>query len=341
MKDSYVGNGMYLTKDDVSGAINELHAEYGRSKKMSRKDMRNLVLSNTREPGTALGWGDGILKTVEQLSNGYAPRAGQSSTQQMIDEYVASYPPDRVYLTAPAGNAEIPSESEQAGMLSGDDAAFEIARITMAHNAPRMQFDLNKAVSDTSPKTSSVRLSQSQRLHDEEVKLTSDAAEDEVLRLCAKHGIGTKAVSVATGKKQRHADSEIARLSAENSKYFVGLATDYSGDDSIDQQVSFKRLDGAPVCRGCGHEVTGRYCGDCGLKLPDLTLDDERGVGHQRPSKAGRQIAGHVNVAAEVERLSKLAGADSSGGSTTLRPLSRAAQAAGRAASRPGHTGGR
>ena len=171
------------------------------------------------------------------------------------------------------------------------------------------------------------RSSQGERLYDDssELMLTSAATEADV-------------------------DAIVMRLSqGPAGRRAFGLSGPYRTDDVTDppdgastsdlsQRVSYPAADAdrlAPrprqTAQHLGTDPDAKFCPECGAPV----MQDE--PPSQDPATAGRQVAGGLDVQAEVDRLSRLAVADSSGNRSDP-PKSAAVRDAETARARPGHT---
>ena len=339
-------------------------SEFAAQQNLSKRQAHQLILSHATDRHSAAGWVQAIAKVTREL---------QAARQRgdILHEHEVLYPAfaadgPKLALSRPAGNADVPAEQElrftdpamadaEAARILGDAASRKANRSIAAILA---ESSVSSSTSFGSSDFALSRSSQGERLYDDALiftsPVTSQAELDQSLVHLARSGKeGATALGLVQGDSPSatgaEVDSIVMRLSATPAgRRAFGLSGPDRTDDVTDspdgvstsdlsQRVSYQAAGAdrlAPrLCETAQHLVTdpdAKFCPACGSPV----VSDEPG---QDPATAGRQVAAGIDVQAEVDRLGKLAVADTSGNRSDP-PKSRAVRDAETARARPGHT---
>jgi len=348
-------NGVVVDDSMLLRAIEELAAAHGKSV----REEHALILSRVDDCNSAASWSSAIAQVATEQAAG---------SDALVDEYVKAYPPydkdgQRLALT----------DTDDTTKLTSEGALAEITRLVQEDGSRRKPvLDASRPSAQVPCRTVQLSRQASSRMYDDTLALTSTVGDDRramdayLIKLSRGGPAGAKALgdltALAGGQTREDvldsgAPSEsdlggqvsmppqtdsFGQLSQRASDQLSGLAPVYqqmikAALDAADAEEDPSASDGfrstaAGIAHRQGARVLAQELAQRGgqARLGESTLTD--------PDDADAQSAGETsaaNVASEVERLSSLAMADTSGNRSNS-PLSAAAQAAGRAVAHPG-----
>lgn len=284
---------------------------------------------------------------------------GDNYLAREIDSYVRRYPP---YDSE--GNRLCLTDTGQP--LSEIDAAGEVARITMTYEGPRLRFNNLRAIAQSALGNDNLILSQREREHDDAqlIRCTSQADIDDYILHLTTGTQGQRAFGLAAPSRTDIIDAGApavsdtsGRVALRSQNYYASAAFSPKAQAQMDALPPVYRssitadlaaADAAEDPDSKSHFVARardtayaagaveaarellqriRALGDSASTIPDAAAAAEQ---------SARTMTA-CQVAAEVDRLSSMTVADSTG-SRTDPPKSPAQRETAEAAARPGHT---